>query len=197
MTIHIPIQNPGDYDKSDLMRFAEKLFSPLTQPEELDEICMTLAHIPSKEAQELLNKFRESSRAGEVQFLEAAIDEGTYLYLSPTNDRERHEFLVLKVIQETTDAIIDLDIKYSELDLHYRKTDIKHQATQALVTAGALHPDEILGFDDAKLCLESDMEKLKAEIDTQEKLIKYLKTSITTEKYKNVSSSTMQHINFD
>ena len=197
MTEHLSIQDPADYDESDLMRFAEKLFSPLTDQEELASICMTLAHIPSKEAQELLGKFRESGRAGDVGFLEAAVDEGAFLYLSPTNEQEEHEFLVLKVIQEMTDAVIDLDVDLQNLDLDYRKKKIEHEATQALVAAGELDPDEVLGFDDVKLCLKSDMDKLTAEIETKEKVIEYLKASIRTEKYKNVSPATMQHIHFD
>jgi len=197
MTEHLSIQDPADYDEADMMRFAEKLFSPLTSQEELERICMTLAHIPSKEAQELLRKFRESGRAGDVDFLECAVDEGTFHYLSPTNEQEEHEFLVLKVIQELNDAIVDLDVELQTLDLDYRKKEIEHQATLALVAAGELEADTALGFDDAKRILESDMEKLRAEMETKEKVIDYLQGSIRTEKYKNVSHSTMQHIHFD
>ena len=37
---------------------------------------MTLAHLPTKRAQALLEKFSESDRADEVEWLEPAMDEG-------------------------------------------------------------------------------------------------------------------------
>ena len=82
-------------------------------------------------------------------------------------------------------------------DLEYRKKDIEHEATRALVVAGELGPGEVPGFDDVKLCLKSDMDKLAAEMETKEKVVEYLQASIQTEKYKNVSPSTMQHIHLD
>jgi len=197
MTEHLSIQDPDDYDEADLMRFAETLFSPLTDVTELERLCMMLAHIPSKTAQELLNKFRGSARAGEVGFLDVAIDEGTYHYLSPTNAQEEHEFLVIKVIQEMTDAVVDLDVEQQQLDLDLRKMAIRHAATRALVAAQALDPDEVLGFDDAELCLKNDISELSYRIENQEKVIEYLRASIQTEKYKNVDHSMMQHIHFD
>ena len=74
MTEHLPIQDPDDYDEADLMQFAETLFSPLTDVNELDRICMTLAHIPSKEAQELLNRFKDKV----IEYLRASIQTEKY-----------------------------------------------------------------------------------------------------------------------
>ena len=197
MTEHLPIQDPDDYDEADLMRFAETLFSPLTDSNELERICMTLAHIPSKEAQDLLNRFKDSARAGDVDFLDLAVDEGTYLYLSPTNEQEEHEFLVIKVIQEMTDAVIKLEMERDQIDLKLRKMASRHAATRALVAAQELDPDELPGLDDAELCLKNDISELAYRIENQEKVIEYLRASIQTEKYKNVDHSMMQHIHFD
>ena len=132
-----------------------------------------------------------------MDFLDLAVDEGSYLYLSPTNEQEEHEFLVIKVIQEMTDAVIELEMERDQVDLKLRKMTIRHTATRALVAAQELDPDELPGLDDAELCVKNDISELAYRIENQEKVIEYLRASIQTEKYKNVDHSMMQHIHFD
>ena len=111
MTEHLPIQHPDDCTPEDMMRMAEALFAPNTPVAELERICMTLAHLPTEDAQGLLARFRRSPRAGEVSWLECAIDEGSYLLLTPTNELEEREFLTLKVIEDLSDEIVDLEAR--------------------------------------------------------------------------------------
>jgi ATP-dependent exoDNAse (exonuclease V) beta subunit len=77
MTQHIEIQNPEEYTL---------LFTDDTDKEKLEEICMTLAHLPTAEAAALLAKFNEHIRAKEVEWLTCAIEENQYLHLTPCNE---------------------------------------------------------------------------------------------------------------
>ena len=91
MPEHKPIQNPDNYSDKDYQKFHDKLFSSSTTKAELEEICMTLAHLPTKKAQELLNYFNKSDRASEVEWLEFAMQEGQFHYLSVKNEEEEEE----------------------------------------------------------------------------------------------------------
>ncbi len=81
MPAHKDIQNPDKFSEAHYRYFEVKLLSKETTKEELEDICMTLAHLPTKEAQDLLEKFKKSERAKEVKWLECAIDEGKFHYL--------------------------------------------------------------------------------------------------------------------
>lgn len=196
MTNHKPIQDPEDYQDADYDEFEMKLFSQFTSVEQLEEICMTLAHLPTKQAQELLDKFRQSERANEVGWLECAVDEGQFHYLSPTNEQEERDYLALKVMQELEDEIIDLQMEYDELQLHLDKQIIEHEAILELIKQGELDADEAVGFENFQVSTEMDMEKLAGEITVKEKTIQQIKKSIKTERYKNVDMMYMRHVHF-
>jgi len=85
MTEHKDIQNPEDYSEKDYQRFRYLLTSDDTPVEELEEICMTLAHLPTEEAKKILAEFKNSERAEEVGWLDFAIEENETWYLSPNN----------------------------------------------------------------------------------------------------------------
>lgn len=197
MAEHKPIQNPDEYTDADYEEFEMKLFSQFTSVEQLEEICMTLAHLPTKEAQELLDKFRHSERASEVGWLECAVDEGQFLYLSPTNEQEERDFLALKVMQELEDKVIELQIEFDGLKLELEKSTIEHGAILALIEQGEVDANEALGFEEIKGITEGNMERLAGEITIKEKIIKQIRKSIITERYKNVDTMQMRHIHFD
>jgi len=196
MTEHKDIQNPDDYTDKDYDEFEIKLFSQFTSVEQLEEICMTLAHLPTKRAQELLDKFGKSERANEVQWMECAMDEGQFHYLSPTNEQEGRDYLALKVMQEIEDEIIDLQVKYDELRIEFDKQEIEHEAILELIKQGELDEDEALGFHDYKIIQEADMEELVQQIAVKEKTFAQIKKSIKTERYKDVDMMYMRHIHF-
>ncbi len=197
MAEHKPIQNPEDYTEQDYDTFEMKLFSQFTSVEQLEEICMTLAHLPTKRAQELLDKFRKSERTHEVEWLECAVDEGQYLYLSPTNEEEERDYLALKVMQELEDRIIDLEYECTKIDLQLRKSHIRDDALRELVKNGEITEAEAMFSEDHYISMNNDLEELRQEIRIEEKTFAQIKKSIKTERYKNVNTMHMRHIHFD
>lgn len=197
MTEHKSIQNPQDYTPEDYQTYERQLFDPATSKETLENICMTLAHLPTGAAQALLAKFRESVRAPEVSWLECAVEEGQFHYLSPTNDEEERDLLALKVIQEMEDDIIDLEIEYDKVDLKWRKNQIKLEAIKALMAEGELDDEAGVGYDVEMPRQQEEMEDLRERIEEMEKIIARIKQSIQTERFKNVDSTTMRHFHFD
>jgi len=197
MTEHIDIQDPDDYSPEDLMRMAEHLFSPLTPVAELERICMTLAHLPTQEAQDLLARFQASPRAGEVAWLECAVEEGTYHLLDPTNPLEEREYLTLKVIQELADEVTDLEVERNQTSVARKKGEIRLSVLQALADAGKVHPDEVMGCG---CVIERDTDRiaeLDKEIDLKEAMIAHLRASITTPKYRQADPDFMRHVHWD
>ncbi len=97
-----------DFTEENYQTLEKKLFSDSTPHDELGRICMTFAHLPSKRAQDLLASFKESANAHKVEWLDLAIEEGQFVYLSPQNEQEEKDYLALKVIQEMQDKVIDL-----------------------------------------------------------------------------------------
>ena len=197
MAEHKDIQNPEEYTDQDYDTFEMKLFSQFTSVEQLEDICMTLAHLPTKRAQELLEAFRKSERASEVEWLECAVDEGEYLYLSPTNDEEERDFLALKVMQEIEDQIIDLEYEHSKRDLHVRKRQIEDEALRELVKNGEITEEDALFSEDFYIMTKDEMEDLEHQIEIKEKTLKQIRQSITTERYKNVDTIHIRHVHFD
>ncbi len=108
MAKHKEIQDPAKYTEKDYDIFEMKLFSQFTSVEQLEEICMdVLPHLPTKRAQDLLKTFSQSERAKEVGWLENAMNEGQYLYLSPMNAQEERDFLALKMLQEFEEKLLN------------------------------------------------------------------------------------------
>lgn len=197
MTEHIDIQDPDDYSPEDLMRMAEHLFAPLTPVAELERICMTLAHLPTQEAQDLLARFQTSPRAGDVGWLECALDEGTCHLLEPTNPLEELEYLTLKVIQELTDEVIDLGLERDKERVTREKGEIRLSALQALADTGMIHPDEVLGYGGGIECDANRIAELDREIEIKDAMITHLSASITTPKYRKVDPDFMRHVHWD
>lgn len=183
-----------ELSEKDYQEMEKKLFSPSTPVSQLDKICMTLAHIPTKHAQDLLNKFKESNRAHLVIWLDMAVEEGQLHYLSPQTDQEERDFLALKVMQELEDEIINLQAKHDEAKLDLDKMEIKHEAVRELIKKGELDADEELGFHDIKVCIQADIEEFSQQITVKEKTFNQLKESIKTERYQNVDPMIMRNI---
>ena len=98
MTEHKSIQDPKRYGKKDYEKFEYQLFAEDTPIEMLKDIVMTLAHLPTKQAQDFLAKFSESDRAENVEWLEPAMEEGKSLYIWPENDQEERDMMALKFL---------------------------------------------------------------------------------------------------
>lgn len=197
MTDHLPIQDPDDWSPEALMRMAEALFAPLTPVPELERICMTLAHLPTEDAQNLLARFRASPRASEVSWLECAIDEGAFHLLTPTNALEERELLTLKVIEDLENELVDLDCELQVVRLARDKAEIRRSALEVLADAGSVHPDELEGLRCGIRCDENRIEALTAETERKEAMIEILRASITTPRYRNADPSAVRCFHLD
>lgn len=196
MAEHKAIQNPDNYSDKDYQKFHDKLFSSSTTKAELEEICMTLAHLPTKKAQELLSYFQKSERASEVEWLEFAIEEGQFHYLSPENEQEEKDLLASKVIQEMEEKIIELDVEYDDFKQDIEKKTIEQEAIKELVKKKQLDKDALLGFEDYKYWIECRMEELRKEIAIKEKTVEQIQGSIKTDKYKDIDTDFTDEIPF-
>nr|MBC8385824.1 hypothetical protein [Candidatus Cloacimonadota bacterium] len=128
MPEHKNIQNPENYSEAHYKFYETKLFSAETSSEELEDICMTLAHLPTKEAQDLLDKFKQNERAKEIEWLESAIDEEKSLYLSPENEQEERDLIAHKLANECDDMIMK---KYDEIEnvkFKMLQSEVKYKA---------------------------------------------------------------------
>ncbi|MEA3475416.1 MAG: hypothetical protein U9R23_03075 [Candidatus Cloacimonadota bacterium] len=203
MTQHKDIQDPKNYSEMHYKYFEAKLFSKKTNKEELEDICMTLAHLPTKEAQDLLDKFKKSERANEVEWLECAIDEGKHWYLSPTNEKEERDFLALKMLQMKDDEIVELMGKRDEHDFQIRTMSIELKAFEKLAKEkGNQNEDDelkyrIIALQDLIKMEIASLEEVDKEIELQEKIQEKIKQSITTERYKDVDPMYMNEVHFD
>jgi len=201
MTQHKDVQNPKNYSEMHYKYFDAKLFSKETTREELEEICMTLAHLPTKEAQDLLDKFSKSERANEVEWLECAIDEGKHWYLSPTNEKEERDFLALKMLQMKDDEIVELMGKQDEHDFQIRTMNIELKALKKLAKGKDENNEDIkyriIALQDLIKMETASLEEVDKEIELQEKIQEKIKQSITTERYKDVDPMYMANCHFD
>lgn len=197
MTEHLPIQDPDDYSPEALMTMAEALFAPLTPLAELERICMTLAHLPTEEAKQLLAKFKDSPRADEVSWLECAIDEGAFHTLSPTNDLERREFLTLKVIEDLFDELVELDIQRDQVALSRDKAEIRLSALDALAAAGKVDAATLDEIREGIRQGEERLAQLGEETAMKDNMMKLLRASITTPRYRNADKSLVRQIHLD
>jgi len=203
MTQHKDIKDPKNYSEMHYKYFEAKLFSKDTTREELEEICMTLAHLPTKEAQDLLDKFSKSKRANEVEWLECAIDEGKHWYLSPTNEQEERDYLALKMLQMKDDEIVELMGKRDEHDFQIQTMTIELQAFEKLAKEKNNQNEDndlkyrIIALQDLIKMETASLEEVDKEIELQEKIQKKIKQSVTTKRYKDVDPMSMNEIHFD
>jgi hypothetical protein len=132
-----------------------------------------------------------------VTWLECAVEEGTYLLLDPRNPLEEREYLTLKVIQELTDEVTDLELERDKTSLSREKGEIRLSALQALADAGKVHPDEVLGYGCGIQCDTHRIDKLNGEIELKEAMIAHLRASITTPRYRQADPDFMRHVHWD
>jgi hypothetical protein len=176
--------------------FERKLLSRSTSVSELERICMTLAHSPSKESQDILARFKESRMGKKVEWLDIAIDEGQFVYLEPRNEREERDYLALKMVQEMSDQLVDLEIDMNEAKLDLEKMEIEHGAIRELINHKKIDEKEGLPLHDIELIFESRFENLREEFELKEKIVDQILQSITTPRYQNLDPDLMRHIHF-
>ena len=199
MTGHKSIQDSQKYSEKDYEKFEYQLFSEDTPTEILEDIVMTLAHLPAKRAQNLLAKFNESNIAEKVEWLEAAMDEGKSLYLRPENNQEERDMMALKLSHKNNDQIIDLMEEVDVSEYKIKQYEIELFALEKLQKE-KLSKDEkedikyrIIAIKDMTIMEENQLEETKKDFAVQEKI----KERIKTERYKNLEPWDISGFHFD
>ena len=192
MTQHKDIQDPKNYSEMHYKYFEAKLFSKETTKEELEDICMTLGHLPTKEAQDLLEKFSKSKRADEVEWLECAVEEGKHWYLSPTNEQEERDLIAHKLANECKDQILTKLSEIENIKFKMLQLEVKYKAIMDYI-GNVKNPEketylqlEVGGYEQQISLMKNKIYKLEEEIETQEKIKKILRNSIVTDKFKQL-----------
>lgn len=172
------------------------LFSTTSSVKELEDVCMTLAHLPTKRAQDLLVKFKGTNRALEVKWLDGAIDEGQMWYLDPQTDVEERDYLALKMIQEIEDELVGLHIDLNDAKVDLEKLEIEHHAIRELIKSKNISENEGIALHDIRIFYESKFERIQEQIDLKEKILQQIRDSIQTARYKNLDATIMRGIEF-
>jgi len=203
MTEHIDIQNPENYSQAHYLFFETKLFDPKTKREELEKICMTLAHLPTEEAKALLKKFQSNDRAADVSWLECAVEENSFHFLSAENEQEEKDMIALKLYYKKEDEIIEAIGKCTVHEFKLTEYEIEDEALQNLLTECDNEQErkdfeiQISVIHDLKVIEETQLNDLKNNIEITEKVIAKIKQNITTERYKELGRSEIESIRFD
>ena len=197
MTEHKDIQNPEDFSESKYQEFRYKLTDEFTSAEELKEICMTLAHLPTKEAQDLLDEFKHSDRAKEVEWLECAIDEGSFWLLSPGNEQEERDFLAVKMIGEIDDHVVEIMGKIDVYKLEIDKYNIRVEALKMIPENEIETKYDISALQNLIQMNEGKIEKLQREILLEEKVHQKIRALIKTERYKKLDPMDISDIHLN
>jgi len=182
MTEHKKIQYPEDFSEKDYQYFRYKLFSDDATKEELEDICMSLVHLPTEEAKKLLEEFKHSERAAEVEWLEVAIEENQFHYLMPENEQEERDFLILKMIGEKDGMIVDLMGECQRHKYRIDKYEIESEALQHLLSENPDLEIDISVLHDLIVIEKNNLEEKEKEIEKIEKIRTRLKDMIKTER---------------
>ena len=203
MPEHKPIQDPKKFTEKDYQKFEYILLSVNSSQEQLEEIVMLLAHLPTKQAQEILKKFKRSERAEEVPWLDVAMQEGQMHYVWPQNEQEERDLKALKLYHEKNDRIIEMMGEKDGREYQLERYQIELDALLALKTED-LSPEEkedlkyrIMALEDLMRMEKSKLEEVTHDIELEEKINRKIKESIRTERYKNLESWDISGFHFD
>jgi len=183
MTEHKDIQDPKNFSEAHYKFFEIKLFSKGTSKEELEDICMTLAHLPTKEAQDLLEKFKQSERAKEVSWLECAVDEGKFHYLCSNNEQEERDLIAIKLYHKKVDEIVDLMGKQSIHEFCIMEYQIELDALRLLLKTKLKKTEKndvetkIIAIENLIQIEQDQIAKVVSDIEIMEKINEKIKES--------------------
>jgi len=197
------LQDPKNFSEKDYKKFDYLLFAEDTETDVLEDIVMTLAHLPTKRAQDLLGKFNASDRAEEVEWLEPAIDEGKAWLIWPENEQEERDMMALKLYHKNSDHIVKLMGECEKSDYQIKLYEIELQAMKKLQKK-KLSKDEkediknkIIALNDLIKIEKNKLDETNKEIILQEKIIEKIKESIKTERYKKLEPWDIAGFHFD
>lgn len=203
MTEHKDIQDPKNFKEKDYKKFEYLLFADDTPTEMLKEIVMTLAHLPTKKAQDLLAKFSESDRAEEVEWLEPAMDEGKMWSIWPENEQEERDMTALKLYHKKNDHIVELMGECQVSEYKINQYQIELEALQKLQKEKLSKSEQedikyrIMAIDTEIKIEKNKLDETNKEIALQDKINDKIKEGIKTERYKNLESWDIAGFHFD
>lgn len=203
MTEHKDLQNPNDYTDKDYQKWEYLLLDPDTSQGELEEIVMTLAHLPTEKAQELLKQFKRTARASEVDWLEPAMNEGMTWLMMPGNDQEERDMMALKLVFAKEDYVLELLGKCEKHKFWINQFKVELEILEQMeIEETHAEQKKDLGcrksaLHDLSMIEENHLDKRKTEINMEQKIIKRIKTSIQTERYQNLESWDISGFHFD
>lgn len=203
MTKHSDIQNPKNYSEKDYERFEYLLFAEDTDTEVLKEIVMTLAHLPTKRAQDLLARFNETDAAEEIEWLEPAMDEGKSLYIWPENEKEERDMMALKLYHKNNSHIIELMGQCDSSEYKIKQYEIELEALEKLQKEKLNNEEKEdikyknIALNDLLMVEKNKLNGTNKEIAIQEKINKKIKESIKTERYKDLEPWDIEGFHFD
>ncbi len=166
------------FTEEDYRNFELKLFSDSTPPPELKNICITLAHLPTIHAQELLNRFMKSDRADEVECLDLASDETQLPSIFQQEKQIKKYHLTQKVMGEIQVEITVLKKRLEDRQKDLAKKEIECEAIRELVQKGEVEANAELELLDRIAALETAIEGFRKQIILKEKIFHQIKQSI-------------------
>lgn len=200
---HKDIQDPDNFSDKDYKKWDYLLFDDETSSEQLKDIVMTLAHLPTQRAQDLLEKFTNSNRAHEVEWLEPAMDEGKFWTISPRDEKEERDMMALKLYFRKQDTIVELMGECDKYEYNINLMKIEMEALEQL------EQDELnenqqedikyrkSALHDLIIMEKSHLEEAKKDITVLEKISEKIIGSITTERYKDLQPWDIDGFHFD
>lgn len=203
MMNHKDIQDPENFSDKDYKKWDYLLFDDETSSEQLKDIVMTLAHLPTQRAQDLLEKFTNSNRAHEVEWLEPAMDEGKFWTISPRDEKEERDMMALKLYFRKQDTIVELMGECDKYEYNINLMKIEMEALEQL------EQDELnenqqedikyrkSALHDLIIMEKSHLEEAKKDITVLEKISEKIIGSITTERYKDLQPWDIDGFHFD
>lgn len=203
MMNHKDIQDPDNFSDKDYKKWDYLLFDDETSSEQLKDIVMTLAHLPTQRAQDLLEKFTNSNRAHEVEWLEPAMDEGKFWTISPRDEKEERDLMALKLYFRKQDTIVELMGECDKYEYNINLMKIEMEALEQL------EQDELnenqqedikyrkSALHDLIIMEKSHLEEAKKDITVLEKISEKIIGSITTERYKDLQPWDIDGFHFD
>lgn len=203
MMNHKDIQDPDNFSDKDYKKWDYLLFDDETSSEQLKDIVMTLAHLPTQRAQDLLEKFTNSNRAHEVEWLEPAMDEGKFWTTSPRDEKEERDMMALKLYFRKQDTIVELMGECDKYEYNINLMKIEMEALEQL------EQDELnenqqedikyrkSALHDLIIMEKSHLEEAKKDITVLEKISEKIIGSITTERYKDLQPWDIDGFHFD
>ncbi len=203
MVTHKDIQDPKKYTERDYKKFEYLLFANDTSAEVVQDIVMTLAHLPTKRAQDLLNRFKETGAAKEIEWLELAVEEGKSWYIWPENEQEERDMTALKLFFKNEDRIVEMMGECQTSEYKIKQYEIELEALEKL-QKGKLSKEEreeikykIIAVKEMIMLEKDRLERTNQEIKLQDKINDEIKESIKTERYKKLNQRDIAGFYFD